>query len=106
MLDEFGKNGKLDVAKLADMIADEELRSEVLALAMAENKYDDPASAVKECMTLIKRASARKRAQELMDEVSRTKDDEKISGYMLEIQKINKELHNLNDKESHERTGT
>lgn len=104
IFDDFAKNKRLDVSRLADLIADEELKNEVLTLAMAENKYDEPLEAVKDCINRIKKSAAKRKLQELSDEISRTKDDDKICKYMIEIQNINKELHNI--RESHERTGT
>ncbi|PIR17014.1 MAG: DNA primase [Deltaproteobacteria bacterium CG11_big_fil_rev_8_21_14_0_20_49_13] len=89
------KNGALDVARLADGVADEGLKSEILALAMAENKYDEPAVAVKDCLAGLKRLAAKRRIEELSGEIGVSKDDEVIGRHMAEIQKITKELHNI-----------
>lgn len=95
ILDEFGQNGRIDVGRLSGIIADEELRSEVLALAMADNKYEEPALAVKDCLKSIRRSAARRRLQELSEKMTATKDDAQLASLMKEVQEINRELHDL-----------
>lgn len=95
IVNDVKNNGLLDVARLADGVADEGLKSEILALAMAENKYDEPAVAVKDCLAGLKRLAAKRRIEELSGEIGISKDDEVIGRYMAEIQKITKELHNI-----------
>jgi DNA primase len=94
IFDEFERSSELNVARMAAGIADEALKDEVLSLALAEGKYDDPKAAVKDCLEKIRRASARQRLGELTEAVQRVKgDDEKIAEYMVKIQKVTKELH-------------
>jgi DNA primase len=107
VLDEFAREKKVDVAKIAGQIEDAELKNEVLSLAMADEKYEDPKESVKSCIAAVKKASLKRRLAELSDTIAKaSKDDESLGKYMAEVQNITKELHSLNKRESHERTGT
>jgi len=89
VFDEFKRNKKLDVGRLAEGIADSELKSEILSLAMAENKYEDAAEAIRACITGFERLSAKKRLAELSEKIKLAdKNDAKITEYMIEMQKI------------------
>ncbi len=108
IFDEFDKSGRVDVANLADGIDDAELKSEVLALALAENKYDDADGAMEKCIAAFDRMSAKRRLKELSFAIQQmASDDDRVSKCMAEIQKLNEEIHNLNKRENiDERTGT
>lgn len=108
IFEEFEKSGKLDVGGLAEKIVDEELKREVLALAMAENKYEEPLEAVNDCIDRMREFTARQRLQELQNKIATAgKDDDRVAEWLAEKQKINRELHNINIEEiTHERTGT
>ncbi len=94
VFDEFERSPKLNIAQFADGIVDEELKGEILALALAENKYDDPKAAVKDCLEKIRKTAARQRLEDLTAAMQREKGDEtRLAEYMAEIQRVTKELH-------------
>ena len=97
ILAEFEKDKKVDVVHIAEKIADDELKNEVLELALAENKYDEPIQAAHDCINFFKRSQAKQKLQELTLAVQgKNLSNEKMSEYMKEIQKITGELHNFN----------
>ncbi|MBI2091698.1 MAG: DNA primase [Deltaproteobacteria bacterium] len=92
---EYKKTGRLDVAAIADTIADDGLKNEIMELSLAEKKYDEPVEAANDCILNIKKTAAKRRLHELTTAVQKNKDENKMIEYMNEIHRITKEIHNI-----------
>lgn len=95
VFDSYREKGKVDVAGLAEELGDAGLRSEILSLAMAEDKYEKPLEAAIGCMTTVKRYGIKRRIQELTEAIQRSPDDPRLNEYMMQIQNLTKEIHNI-----------
>jgi len=96
IFEEFEKEGKLDVGRLVEEIDEPELKKEILSLALAEGKYENASEDIKDCIRGIKVAHKKRRLNELSGEIQKMKSgDERLETFMLEMQKITKELHNV-----------
>ena len=106
IFDTLRDHGKINVAGLVEEQGDAGLKSEMLSLAMADDKYEEPLEAAIGCVATVKRHEIKRRIQELTEAIQRSPDDPKLGEYMLQIQNLTKEIHNLNKKETDERPRT